>query len=166
MGRFGSLLTIVCVSALAACTSGRPVEPQLVASPDTVSLMLAEAADKASSALETLAAVEQARTPAAEVGNIPDAPPELRRAMTVNWIGPVEPLARRVADRAGYTFMVIGNPPPVPMLISIDVQNRPIIDILRDIGLQMGLRADLKVDARRKAVEIQYAPHSGTGAPG
>lgn len=152
------------VFALAACSMGNPIDrPQIVASPDAVSLRLAEAADKASTALEMLAAVEQARTPGVSVGPVSGAPPELRRAMTVNWTGPVEPLAKKLADRAGYGFLVLGSVPPVPLVVAIDAENRPVVDILRDIGLQLGLRADVKVDAGRKMVEIHYAPNTGAG---
>ncbi|MFP4313407.1 MAG: DotD/TraH family lipoprotein [Alphaproteobacteria bacterium] len=135
--------------------------PQLVAAPDSVSAMLADAADRASTALETLAAVEYSRSPGVAVSTIGDAPAELRRAITVNWVGPVEPITKTLADRAGYNFLAIGNAPPVPLVVSLDVENRPIIDVMRDIGLQLGLRADVKVDAARKAVEIHYAPNSG-----
>ena len=47
--------------------------PQLVAQPDKVSMMLAQAADRASNALETLAAVEQNghRKLVPAVGNVP-----------------------------------------------------------------------------------------------
>ncbi len=153
------------VLALSACSSAKSVfdEPQLVASPDKVSLMLAEAADRASTATETLAAVEFARTPSASVDPIENAPPELRRAMTINWVGPIEPIAGQLSDRAGYEFMAIGNAPPVPVIVSIDVENRPVIDILRDIGLQLGKRGDIKVDARRKMIEIHYMTNAGMG---
>lgn len=158
---FSSGITLL---TLAACSVGNPIDrPQIVASPDAVSLRLAEAADKASTALETLAAVEQAKTPGVSVGPVSGAPTELRRAMTVNWTGPVEPLAKKLADRAGYGFLVLGSMPPVPLVVAIDAENRPIVDILRDIGLQLGTRADVKVDAGRKMVEIHYAPNTGAG---
>jgi len=72
------------ICMISACTT-MPIkrEPQVVASPDKVSLMLAEAADKASNALETLAAVEQSRAPAVAVQPIHNAPPELKRAITI-----------------------------------------------------------------------------------
>lgn len=130
--------------------------PQIVASPDKVSLMLAEAADRASNALETLAAVENARSPSAQTGPVSGAPIELRRAVTVNWIGPVAPITKSLAERAGYQFLTIGAPPPVPPVVSIDVENRPVIDVLRDVGLQLGSRGDIKVDGRRRMVEIHY----------
>ncbi len=160
----------VCCAALAllglaACSSGpvRGDHPQLVASPDKVSMMLANAADRASVALETLAAVEQARSPEVSVSPIEDAPIELRRAITVNWVGPVEPIAEKLANRAGYAFIAIGNPPPVPLVVSVDVENMPIIDVLRSIGLQLGVRADVRVDGRRQVVEVHYSPNTGIG---
>ncbi len=135
--------------------------PQLVAAPDSVSAMLADAADRAATSLETLAAVEYARAPGVAVATIGNAPPELRRSITVNWVGPVEPIAKTLADRAGYNFLAIGNLPAIPIVVSLDVQNRPIVEVLRDLGLQLGMRADIKVDAERRVVEIHYAPVTG-----
>lgn len=137
--------------------------PQLVASPDKVSAMLAESADRASSALETLASVERAKTPAATLSPLDNVPQELARSITVNWVGPIEPITKTLADRAGYGFLVMGNPPTVPVVVSIDVENKRVVDTLRDIGLQLGMRGDVKVDARAKMIEIYYAPNAGLG---
>ncbi len=137
--------------------------PQIVASPDSVSMMLAESADRASAALETLAAVEQARTPATAMSPIGDVPQELRRTITVNWVGPIEPIAKTLADRAGYGFLVLGSEPSVPVVVSIDAENSRVVDVLRDVGLQLGKRGDVKVDARARMVEIYYAPNAGLG---
>lgn len=157
------------ICALSACSGNKVIKgenPQLVASPDKVSAMLAQAADRASVALETLAAVEQHRSPEVSVSPIENAPSELRRAISVNWVGPVEPIAVKLANRAGYAFQTIGTPPPVPVVVSVDVQNKPVIDVLRSIGLQLGVRGDVRVDGRRKMVEIHYAPATGIGTEG
>ena len=161
-----SCLFLVVIGLTGCETAGKAFSgdsPQIVASPDKVSAMLANAADRASTALETLAAVEYARSPGIAVSPIGNAPPELRRAITVNWVGPVEPITKTLADRAGYGFLTIGNAPPTDIVVSLDVQNRPVIDVLRDLGLQLGLRADVRVDAERKIVEIHYAPNAGIG---
>lgn len=153
-------------SLLSACSgfhTEKPRDPQVVTSPDKVSLMLAEAADKASNALETLAAVEQSRSPAVAVQPIHNAPPELVRAMTITWIGPAEQLIKKLADRASYTFLAVGDKPPVPLTVNIDAENVPVIDLLRDVGLQLGVRADIKVDSERRMVELHYAPVTGLG---
>jgi defect-in-organelle-trafficking protein DotD len=156
-------LSSVCLLACSGHSEIRGENAQLVAAPDRVTAMLAEAADRASIAIETLAAVEQARSPDIAVGPISDVPPELDRALTVNWIGPVEPIAMKVANRAGYAFQSVGNPPPVPIVVSLDVENKPVIDILRSIGLQLGVRADIRVDEQRRMVEVHYAPNTGVG---
>ncbi len=147
------------------CTQ-RVENPQVVASPDKVSLMLADAADRASRSLETLAAVEQAKSPGVAVQPIHNAPDELERAITVEWVGPAEQLAQKLADRASYQFLTYGSPPPIPLLVNINVENRPVIEVLRDIGLQLGARADVKVDAQRKMVELHYTPVTGIGGRG
>jgi len=136
---------------------------QVVASPDKVSLMLAEAADRASNSLETLAAIEQTKSPGVAVQPIHNAPEELSRAMTITWVGPPEDLLRKLADRASYNFVALGNRPPVPLVVNTDVQNMPVIEILRDIGLQLGVRADVKVDSTRQIIELHYAPVTGVG---
>lgn len=150
---------------LSACSqySTHKRDPQVVANPDKVSLMLAEAADKASTALQTLAAVEQSRAPSVSVQPIHNAPPELMRAMTITWYGPAEQLVKKLANRASYTFIAVGDKPPVPLTVNMDVENQPVIDILRDVGLQLGVRADVKVDSTRRMVELHYAPITGLG---
>ncbi len=166
MFKFQTVFLIALTLALCGCSNvikHSNNEPQIVAAPDTVSAMLAASADRASNALKTLASIESTRTPATNVGPIGNAPSELRRAISVNWIGPVEPIVKSLAQRAGYQFMVIGSPPVVPVVVSIDAENRPVIDILRDIGLQIGVRGDIKVDGQGHTVEIHYPPNTGVG---
>lgn len=144
---------------LAACQPMPPKrDPQVVTSPDRVSLMLAESADKAANALQTLAAVEQAASPGVRVPPIADAPPELARAITINWVGPADQLAKKLADRASYGFLTLGDEPPVPLVVTIDAVNMPVIDVLRDLGLQMGERGNLRVDSARRMIELAYTP--------
>lgn len=163
---FSFSILFIGIMALGACggfNQTQKRDPQVVASPNKVSLMLADAADRASDALETLAAVEQSRAPSIAVQPIHNAPPELARAITITWIGPAEPLVKKLADRASYTFLTIGDRPPVPLTVNIDAENRPVIDILRDTGLQLGVRADVKVDSTRRVIELHYAPVTGVG---
>ena len=152
-------LTIFCVLALATltgCTTAGPA-PQLVAEPDGVTLRLANAADRAATALDTLASIEQKRTPTILPPLAASAPPELRRSVTVNWVGPVQPLLQQLADRAGYEFQLAGNAPSSAIILSINVRNQPVIETLRDAGLQLGQRAKLRVDAQLKLIELVYA---------
>lgn len=158
----GSAVALSMLLALSACAVPQR-QAQVVSSPDKVSLMMAEAADRASTSLETLAAIEQQKSPGVAVQPIHNAPEELARAITITWVGPPEQVLRKLADRASYNFVALGNRPPVPLVVNIDVQNQPVIEILRDIGLQLGVRGDVKVDSERKIIELHYAPVTGVG---
>jgi defect-in-organelle-trafficking protein DotD len=151
------------MATLSACHYLPERDPQVVTSPDKVSLMLAQAADKASNSLQTLAAIEQQKSPGVAVEPIRNAPEELARAITVTWVGTPEPILRKLADRASYSFVTIGNRPPTPLVVNVDVQNKPVVEVLRDIGLQLGVRSDVKVDADRRIIELHYAPVTGIG---
>lgn len=161
--KIGVAIAMIGAVAVAGCEALPKRNPQVVASPDKVSLMLAEAADKASNSLQTLAAIEQTRAPGVAVQPITNAPDELMRAMTLTWVGPPEQILRKLADRASYNFLALGNRPPVPLVVNVDVQNKPVIEILRDVGLQLGVRADVKVDSERQMIELHYAPVTGVG---
>ncbi len=150
---FIAILTLVSSCAYAPKTG----QVQLVAEPDSVDLMLADAADRATRALETLAAMEQNQMPIKSIAAVPNAPQELQRAVTFDWTGPIEPLVEELARKAGYRYGVIGNKPVLPITISTVANNKPLINVFRDIGMQMGARADLNIDAQTRMVEIQYS---------
>lgn len=171
---FAAVAVALSALALGGCTGNyigresKNAKPQIVAEPDQTSLMIADAADRATRALETLAAVEQTRTPSAAqaaAAMVPNAPPELQRAVTLNWAGPAEDLVRDLASRATYNFAMLGDRPPTPVIINVDAFNKPLIEVFRDIGLQLGTRADLRVDANRRVVEIIYAQTFNRGMP-
>lgn len=152
--RHAALCSVV---LLGACSQGFP-KPQLVAEPDPVVARLAAAADRAAHALDTLASVENTRTPVSipPLAEADGTPIELRRAITVDWVGPVEPLAEQLADRASYRFQLTGQKPSVPMVVTLRVRNKPLIDVLRDLGLQLNNRATLRVDTGTRTIEIVY----------
>lgn len=156
-----ALAAVLLLGACAPLNFTQKVDQQLVAEPDPVALRLASAADRATAALQTLASVEQHRTPAAAIQSVPAAPQELRRAVSVEWVGPIEPLAQKLADRAGYRFRINGDAPPAPIIVTVMAKQRSVVEVLRDVGLQAGTRADIAVDVDMKTVELNYAPVAG-----
>ncbi len=158
------LTLTISILVLSACAyMPKTAQKQLVAEPDSVDLMLADAADRATRALETLAAMEQTQMPIKPVAIVPNVPQELQRAVTFDWTGPVEPLVEELTRKAGYQYGIIGNKPSTPITITMKATNKPLINVFRDIGIQMGARADLKVDGRARMVEIQYADFANKG---
>ena len=163
---FKIFISVTAIACLTACVGDAPIrvkDPQVVVAPDKVSALLAEAAGKASTALENLSSVEQKRTPNATIRPMENIPPHLARTVTVNWIGPADQITKMLANRASYRFQTLGSKPATPVVVTIDVTNRPIIEVLRSVGLQLGARANVRVDSSRQIVELQYAPNTGQG---
>lgn len=160
------ILLLGVIFMLGACESlGLPTpklptpknRPQLVAQPDKVSAMLADSATRATKALERLAAIESERGPGVAAPNIGSAPPELLHVVSIRWNGPAEPISKAMAEQAGYRFMSVGRAPPNDLVVTVDVERATIIDVLRDIGLQLGTRADIRIDSNKRLVELHYA---------
>lgn len=159
MGRRAAILGVMAV-VLTGCQTPPPkhVDPPV----DPIAERLSKAALDASSALKTLAEVEQIRMPPPDLPLLDDTaiPEELKRTISVTWSGPVGPLVRRLAIRADYLFVSVGTDPRAALIVNIDAHDRSLVDVLRDVGLQAGQRADLVIDTEHKKIEIRYAPAS------
>jgi defect-in-organelle-trafficking protein DotD len=148
------------VFLLAGCADwDQPVTKPIATEPDIVTVKLAQAADKASKALDAIANIEQQQNPAAPPLQSADAEasPNLMQPVSLRWSGPIELVGRTLADRAGLRFRVKGNQPAVPVVVNVDAYQQPIVHVLRDIGLQAGSRADLAVDQNEGVIEVRYA---------
>jgi len=131
----------------------------VAAEPDVVSTRIAQAAEKAASALDTISGIEQQREPLLPPPqDYSTAPAALTQLITVRWSGPIEQMAETLATRAGMRFQSIGNRFGTPLLVSVDVYQKPLIEVLHDLGLQAGRRADLSVNSSNNTIEIRYAP--------
>jgi defect-in-organelle-trafficking protein DotD len=149
----GSLMLLVGCEHLTTTTT-TPVATE----PDIVTVKLAQAADKASQALDSIAGIEQQRSPASPPPeDYTGAPANLMQPISLRWSGPIDQVAKNLAERAGLRFRVKGNVPPVPLTVNVDAYQQPILHVLRDIGLQAGHRADLAVDSAAGVIELRYA---------
>ena len=132
--------------------------------PDVAEMRLAEAAARAEAALTALARIRAAETAAPAVETPVVVPAALRRPVTLSWIGPVETLTETLATRAGYRFVAAGAPPVRPVLVAIAAEDTPLIEVLRDAGIQAGTTATVTVDAERRIVRLDWTgEHPGTG---
>ncbi|MDD3288742.1 MAG: DotD/TraH family lipoprotein [Alphaproteobacteria bacterium] len=143
--------------SLFGCAQSFEVKP-IATEPDIIGERVAQAAETASRALNNISGIEQQRTPLKSVPDYTDAPSNLTKAITVKWSGPIDQIVRTLASHANVSFRIKGSVPPVPLVVSVDAYQQPIIQVLRDIGLQAGHRADLSVDAQHGIIEIRYAP--------
>lgn len=151
-------ILLIALTMLSGCLTSTPVQP-VATEPDVVSTRLAQAAEKAAAALDTISGIEQTRAPAMPApDDYSNAPPALGQLITVKWTGPAEQMVETLATRAGMRFLSKGNRPGAPLTISVNVYQQPMIEVLRDIGLQIGRRADITVNGMSNVIEIRYAP--------
>lgn len=158
-GRFGSkrfgeslqrLGAIAVLLLAAACQTTKEETP--VTAPDP----LAAAARDAVDALQSLARVEQTRTPPAQV-DLAKIPEELKATVTFEWVGPASALLKKLAEQSGYSFSSAGRPPAAPLVVNVIAVDRPLYQVLTDIGLQMGTKANLAVSSKTRRFELRYA---------
>ena len=142
---------------LVGCSDTNTVIP-VATEPDIVTVKLSQAADKASQALDSIAGIERYRTPEPPPEDFSKAPSSLMQPVTLRWSGPMESVVQTLAERAGYKFHAKGNIPSAPLVVNVDVYQQPIMQVLHNIGLQAGHRADLSVDATSGVIEVRYAP--------
>ncbi len=156
--RLSSPKAWVVVGLLLAGCAQHEVVP-VATEPDLVGTRIAQAAEKASKALDTVAGIEQYREPQMPPPeDYSSAPAELTQLITVRWSGPIEQMVETLAARAGMRMNRVGNPPSVPLLVSVDVYQKPLIEVLHSVGLQAGRRADVSVNSLNGMIEIRYAP--------
>lgn len=152
---------IALLAGLTACSDGPARMTPLVAENDPISLRIAAAAEKASKALNDISSVEQYRSPLPPMEDFAGAPPALAQPITLTWNGPVEQAVQTLAAKAGYTYRTAGIAPPLPLAVAVNVYERPLVDVLRDIGLQLGNRADVAIDIKGSSVQLRYASNDG-----
>ena len=122
---------------------------------DPAGKRLEEAAIRAEEALAKLARTRSGnRTAPAEIPR--HVAPELQRPVTLDLLGPLETVAKRLAQEAGYDFVVAGRRPAAPVMIELEVKDRALIFALNDAGMQAGEAALLTVDAGRMLVRLDW----------
>jgi len=112
--------------------------------PDPAFAKLAEAANSSSRSMLNLAEIEMAVSPPPPDYHPVDlASAGMANLVTVDWSGPIHPIVQRIANATGYQLKTFGIEPAIPILVYINVRNKPIGDVLRDIGYQCHNKASI-----------------------
>ena len=124
---------------------------------DDANIRLAEAATSISQSMLEMARVDKIVTPR-HLGNNLNIPTtyNLQTRASIDWTGPIEELTDRIAKAANYRLRVLGKEPSVPVLISVNVKDASLVEILRDIDYQAGKKAHLHVYPNNQVVELRY----------
>lgn len=146
---------LAALTLLAGCVSDyMPPAPQ---PSDPAATKLAEAATSASHSLANLEGIRKAENPQYQK-KLPNAGnfgmPQLA---SIDWNGPIGPIVRKIAKGANYKLQVLGNPPSIPVIISINAKNQTLGHILQNIDYQAGKKAYIYVNSKSRTMQLRYA---------
>ena len=158
MMRLLSINTLVLSVLMAGCAHTTHRHPPYNAPSDDASIKLAEAASSVSDSMMEIARIEKVITPPERDNtlNIPNAYTLQTRA-SVDWDGPIHELTQRIASAAHFRLRVLGEPPILPVLISLNRQDHSLAELLRDIDYQAGNKASIHVYPNSQVIELRYA---------
>lgn len=140
------------------CVTATYKKPPQNAPSDDASIKLAEAASAVSDSMLEMARVEKVITPPSKDNTltIPNSY-DLQTRASVDWSGPISELTERIATAANFHLRVLGRVPAVPVLISLNLKDQSLAEILRDIDYQAGNKASIHVYPNSQIVELRYA---------
>ncbi|KTC64508.1 lipoprotein DotD (plasmid) [Legionella adelaidensis] len=152
------LLITILLTGCGTTSTALYKKPPYNAPSDDATIKLAEAATSISDSMLEMAKVEKVVRPPNK-DNILAIPNSynLQARASVDWSGPIEELTARVANAAHYRLRVLGKEPAVPVLISVNVKDHSLAEILRDIDYQAGKKASIHVYPNSQVVELRYA---------
>ena len=154
------LIILVTSALLLAGCRGLPfMKPPLNPPSDDASIKLAEAATSVSDSMLEMARVEKVIYRPGLKDNILVIPNafNLQARASIDWAGPIAELTARVAKAAHYRLRILGKEPAVPVLISLNVKDDSLAEILRNIDYQAGQKAYLQVFPNSQVIELRYA---------
>lgn len=153
------ILFLIVVTLLIGCRNGVLFKKPPVNNPsDDAAIKLAEAAVSVSDSMHQMAQIEKNIIPPSldNTLTIPNAY-NLQARASVDWSGPIEELIARIAKSAHFRYRVLGKSPSLPVLISLNIKDQSLAEILRDIDYQAGKKADIHVYPNSQVVELRYA---------
>jgi len=150
-------IALMCSLCLILCACAAPKPPRDAKCSETDNSM-AEASYAVSRSIVDLAETAQAAHPTPNLTPPPSpASYGMGGTTSVDWSGPAEPLVDQLAKAANYRVRVLGTRPAIPVIVTVNIKNALLGDILRDVGYQCGERASLVIFPNSRVVELRYA---------
>lgn len=78
----------------------------------------------------------------------------LAQRVTIEWRGEASLVLKRVADVAGWRFARVGSA-PFSAEVRVKAVQTPLINVLEDVGMQLGNQADIVINKSSKTIELK-----------
>lgn len=160
------LIVAACVIATISGCMTVPVAIAPIDNPDAdLMSKIAASAERVSLAMQRLSMIRGGGQ--AEASQDYKVPAGLEKTMSINWAGPIDGLARKVAQMSGYTYdEPLGPIPNTPVIVSMAVTGQSMFNILSDAGGQAGSAADIVVRPESRRITVKYPPVTRSGGYG
>ena len=133
------------------------ITPSIRVAPPQVANQLAMTAGSIDASLRELAHTKRKHTlPGLNTAPLITAEGGMGGLIDINWIGPVAPLIKKLADNSGYKIKVLGKEPAIPVVVSIAQKNIMVADVLKDAMLQLGNKATIMIYPSNRIIELRY----------
>lgn len=83
-------------------------------------------------------------------------PVGLERRVSMTWDGPVMPLIAQLSNMVDYEVRIPNEIAPIPAIVSLNVKEETIINVLRRIDAQVGNMVDIDIYDQSKIIEVKY----------
>lgn len=161
MSKSKSLISVLVVTlCLSGCASKRTFDKE---TPDPAVLRMIQVAEGIQAGTNELAEVETAKFRASRKGKYKTRDisllPGLEKSVSLgaSWNGPIDKLLDKLSSLAGLKPPRYLNVKPAGnVIVNVNTDYRPIIDILEDIGAQTGHRAIIQLKARERLLLVEY----------
>jgi defect-in-organelle-trafficking protein DotD len=80
----------------------------------------------------------------------------LTAEVSVDWVGPIEPLVAQIARISNLSFKVLGEAPGMPIYVTTVHDRITMGELLREIHFQARERADVVFYTGQKTIELRY----------
>ena len=172
-----NILSLVLVLSLLGCSSGgyqvtdnfeNPYSKNLYKKLDSVvttsrydeqasNVKIAESARSISDSLQELAKIQRSVNNLKKIKEDPNLiKADVDVVTSVDWTGPIDTLLKKIAKSSSLKYRSLGNPPAVPILVSVNKNNITVSDLIRDIAYQVQNQASVAL-TKDRVIELRYS---------
>lgn len=150
------------ISLISACST----TPFDINEPDPAAMRIAQVAESIQKHSNDLADIEAARYVEANGHGIQyidvSQIPSLSKVVSLGsaWQGPIDKLIDKLSVIAKLNSpRYMGVKPSGDVIVNVDTDYRPVIDMLHDAGTQAGSRAKVTLKMKERLIEVEYIPY-------
>lgn len=145
------------IGVMVSGCAGKTTRPDASAADPVVVDALSMAAEKIHRNLNLLVKLRQSQVDVSRFQTPrKSTDPRLMTPITLNWVGPLEPAAKILAEISGYRLTVVGRPPNQPRVVTLMAHDEPVIHVVENLGWQAGEKIGVVLNEPMRELRVVY----------